>query len=118
MASKRLQLVEALKKPNYTAEEVGALTVDATRAEIAKARQEAIDISCSQAKTYTDSEIDPVKVLAAANKAAIEANAAAIALKADRAALDEVKARVSSLEIWHDNFVEVSLEEIATLFTS
>lgn len=61
-------------------------------------------------------EMDAVEALAAANKAAHEANAAAIALKASQADLNAVSDRVTTLETWHSNFVEVSEEEINGLF--
>lgn len=62
------------------------------------------------------SEMDAVEALAAANKAAHEANAQAIALKADASALNAVSDRVTTLETWHNNFTEVSEEEINNLF--
>ena len=62
------------------------------------------------------SEMDAVEALAAANKAAHEANAAAIALKASQADLEAVSGRVTDLETWHNNFTEVSEEEINKLF--
>jgi predicted nucleic acid-binding Zn-ribbon protein len=61
-------------------------------------------------------EMDAVEALAAANKAAHEANAAAIALKASQADLEAVSGRVATLETWHNNFTEVSEEEINALF--
>ena len=61
-------------------------------------------------------EMDAVEALAAANKAAHEANAAAIALKASQADLEAVSGRVTALETWHNNFTEVSEEEINSLF--
>lgn len=62
-------------------------------------------------------EMDAVEALAAANKAAHEANAAAIALKASQADLEAVSGRVTTLETWHNNFTEVSEEEINALFS-
>ena len=62
------------------------------------------------------SEMDAVEALAAANKAAHEANTAAIALKASQADLDKVAGRVTTLETWHNNFVEASEEDINALF--
>lgn len=62
------------------------------------------------------SEMDAVEELAANNKAAHEANAAAIAKKADETALTAVSDRVTALETWHNNFTEVSEEEINSLF--
>ena len=67
----------------------------------------------AQAKT----DIDAVEAQAAANKSAHEANAAAIALKADQTALNGVGERVTAIETWHANFVEVSEEEINQLFS-
>lgn len=61
-------------------------------------------------------EMDAVEALAAANKAAHEANTAAIALKASQADLTAVSDRVTALETWHNNFTEVSEEEINSLF--
>lgn len=61
-------------------------------------------------------EMDAVEALAAANKAAHEANAAAIALKASQTDLDAVSGRVTTLETWHNNFTEVSEDEINSLF--
>ena len=61
-------------------------------------------------------EMDAVEALAAANKAAHEANAAAIALKADATALTAATDRITAIENWHANFVEVSEEEINGLF--
>ena len=52
----------------------------------------------------------------AANKSAHEANAAAIALKASQDDLNGVANRVTAIETWHANFVEVSEEEINALF--
>ena len=61
-------------------------------------------------------EMDAVEALAEANKAAHEANAAAIALKASQADLNAVSGRVTAIEEWHENFVEVSEAEINALF--
>lgn len=66
--------------------------------------------------TQAKSDIDAVEALAAANKAAHEANAAAIALKASQADLEAVSGRVTTLETWHNNFLEVSEEDINNLF--
>ena len=62
------------------------------------------------------SEMDAVEALAAANKLAHEANAAALLLKASQADLEAVSGRVTAIEDWHKNFVEVSEEEINGLF--
>ena len=61
-------------------------------------------------------EMDAVEALAAAADAAAKANASAIALKASQADLDAVSGRVTAIETWHSNFVEVSEEEINGLF--
>ena len=67
-------------------------------------------------------EMDAVEALAAANKTAHEANAAAILLKADKTALEaEVEratGRENAIEAKVDAFVEVSEEEINSLFTA
>ena len=66
------------------------------------------------------SEMDAVEALAAANKAAHEANAAAIAKKADQTALEaevtRATGRENDIEAKVDAFVEVSEEEINALF--
>ena len=66
------------------------------------------------------SEMDAVEALAAANKAAHEANAAAIAKKADQTALqaeiERATAAEEALGARIDEFVEVSQEEIESLF--
>ena len=61
-------------------------------------------------------EMDAVEALAAANKAAHEANAAAIALKASQADLEALEERVAANEAGLAEFVEVSEEEINSLF--
>lgn len=61
-------------------------------------------------------EMDAVEALAAANKSAHEANAAAIALKASQADLDALTERVAANETAIANFVEVSEEEINAMF--
>lgn len=65
-------------------------------------------------KTY----VDTVEALAAANKAAHEANAAAIALKASQADLEAAVARIVKNEADIAAFVEVSEEEINALFVA
>ena len=62
------------------------------------------------------SEMNAVEALAAANKSAHEANAAAIALKADITALNAVSDRVTTLETWHENFEEMSEDDVNNLF--
>lgn len=62
-------------------------------------------------------DMDVVEALAAANKSAHEANAAAIILKAAQSDLDAVSDRVDGLETWHENFTEVSEQEISNLFS-
>lgn len=66
--------------------------------------------------TAMDSRMNAVEALAAANKAAHEANAAAIALKADATALTAVSDRVGALETWHTNFAEAETTDIDALF--
>lgn len=61
-------------------------------------------------------EMDAVEALAAANDAAIKALQSAVALKASQADLEAVSGRVATLETWHNNFTEVSEEEINALF--
>lgn len=72
--------------------------------------------------TTLEGEMDAVEALAAANKTAHEANAAAILLKADKTALEaEVEratGRENAIEAKVDAFVEVSEEEINSLFTA
>ncbi len=67
---------------------------------------EKADKALTDAKAYTNAEVakdrtrlDAVEALAAANKAAHEANASAIALKADKTALDEEIARAKAAEV-------------------
>jgi hypothetical protein len=60
--------------------------------------------------------MDAVEALAAANKAAHEANAAAIALKASQEDLNTVSDRVTELETWHENFIECTEDDINSLF--
>lgn len=99
---------------------VGALeTASATHA--LASDLSALDARVTTAEGEIDtlqSEMDAVEALAAANKAAHEANAAAIALKAAQTDLEAVSGRVTALETWHNNFTEVSEEEINSLFTA
>lgn len=64
------------------------------------------------------SEMDAVEALADAADKAAKANAQAIALKAAQADLEAVSDRVTTLETWHNNFVECSQEDINGLFTA
>lgn len=64
------------------------------------------------------SEMDAVEALAAAADAAAKANATAIATKASNDDLTAVSNRVTTLETWHNNFTEVSEDEINGLFTA
>lgn len=74
-------------------------------------------VTVEEGKVATlEGKMTAVEALAAANKAAHEANAAAIATKAAQADLDAVSGRVTALETWHNNFTEVSEEEINALF--
>ena len=99
-------------------ERVGALeTASATHALAADLTALAGRVTTAEGEIDTlQSEMDAVEALAAANKAAHEANAAAIALKASQADLQALDARVVTLETWHNNFTEVSEEEINSLF--
>ena len=109
--------------------ETGSVATD-----IANAKQEAIDAAAadasnkdvvvlSEAQKYADEEdakievrVDAVEVLAAANKAAHEANAEAIKLLAAQADLDALELRVDAVEEWQANMVEVTEDEINGLF--
>ena len=62
------------------------------------------------------SEMDAVEALAAANKTATETNATNIAKKADITALTAATDRITTLETWHENFIECSQEDINNLF--
>ena len=74
-------------------------------------------VTTEEGKVATlEGKMTAVEALAAANKAAHEANAAAIATKAAQADLEAVSGRVTALETWHNNFTEVSEEEINALF--
>lgn len=98
----RVAAVEAASATHALASDLTALTTRVTTAEG--------EIDTLQ------TEMDAVEALAAANKAAHEANAAAIALKASQDDLTAVSDRVTALETWHNNFTEVSEEEINSLF--
>lgn len=98
----RMQAVEAASATHALASDLTALTGRVTTAEG--------EIDTLQ------TEMDAVEALAAANKAAHEANAAAIATKAAQADLEALDGRVTAIETWHANFVEVSEEEINSLF--
>ena len=62
------------------------------------------------------SEMDTVEAKAAANEGAIATNAANIAKKADQTALESAVGRITTLETWHSDFIEVSEAEINALF--
>ena len=66
--------------------------------------------------TTLEGEMDAVEALAAANESAISALQTAIALKADATALNAVSDRVTTLETWHENFLECSEEDVNNLF--
>ena len=99
-------------------ERVGALeAASATHALAADLTALAGRVTTAEGEIDTlQTEMDAVEALAAANKSAHEANAAAIALKASQADLEAVSGRVTTLETWHNNFTEVSEEEINALF--
>ena len=62
------------------------------------------------------SEMDAVEALAAANESAIKALQTASATHALQSDLEAVSGRVTTIETWHSNFVEVSEQEINDLF--
>ena len=63
-----------------------------------------------------ETEMDAVEALAAANEAAIGTLNTTVATKAAQTDLTAVGDRVTAIENWHANFVEVSEEEINSLF--
>lgn len=63
----------------------------------------------------TEGKITILEGLAAANKAAHEANTIAISARALQTDLDGVSGRVTTLEDWHKNFLEATKEEIQSL---
>ena len=99
-------------------ERVGALeTASATHALASDLTALAGRVTTAEGEIDTlQTEMDAVELLAAANKAAHEANAAAIATKAAQADLEAVSGRVTTLDTWHENFVECSQEDINGLF--
>lgn len=66
--------------------------------------------------TTLESEMDAVEAKAVANETAISGLQTAVAGKAAQSDLDGVSGRVSTLEGWHENFVECSQEDIQGLF--
>lgn len=103
-------------------ERVGALEVaSATHALKSEVEAVAGRVTTVEGKVGTlETEMDAVEVLAAANKAAHEANAAAVALKADKTALEAEIARAKAAEEANAaaiaSFIEVSEAEINALF--
>ena len=99
-------------------ERVGALeTASATHALASDLTALDGRVATAEGKVTTlEGKMTAVEALAAANKSAHEANAAAIALKASQEDLNGVAGRVTAIETWHANFVEVSEEEINALF--
>ena len=97
---------------------VGALeTASATHALASDLTALASRVTTAEGEIDTlQGEMDAVEALAAAADAAAKANAQAIALKADATALTAVSDRVTVLETWHNNFTEVSEQEINDLF--
>lgn len=73
-----------------------------------------LETDMAQAKT----DIDAVEAKAAANESAIGTLNTTVAGKASQSDLDGVSGRVTTLETWHNNFTEVSEEEINSLFTA
>ena len=108
----------------YAAKSLETTVANLSTAVDGKAAQSDVDTISGKVGTLeTDmaqakEDIDAVELLAAANKSAHEANAAAIALKASQADLEAVSGRVATLETWHENFVECSQEDINGLFTA
>ena len=98
----RVAAVEAASATHALASDLTALTTRVTTAE--------------GKITTLEGKMTAVETLAAENKAAHEANAAAIALKADQTALNGVSDRVTALETWHENFSECSEDDIKSLF--
>lgn len=68
----------------------------------------------AQAKT----DIDAVEAKASANETAIGTLNTTVANKADTTALTAATDRITAIETWHANFVEVSEEEINALFST
>lgn len=66
--------------------------------------------------TTLEGKMTAVEAKAAANETAIAANATEIAKKAAQADHEALAGRVATLETWHNNFTEVSEEEINSLF--
>ena len=60
--------------------------------------------------------MDAVEAKAAANETAIGTLNTTVATKAAQSDLDAVSGRVTTIETWHSNFIEVSEEEINGLF--
>ena len=109
----------------YTDEEIDKVEATITTlTETVNGKAAASDVTALAGRVETaegeidtlQTEMDAVEALAAAADAAAKANAAAIALKADATALTAVSDRVTTLETWHNNFTEVSEEEINSLF--
>lgn len=61
-------------------------------------------------------DVDAVEALAAANDAAIKALQTASTTHATKTEVEAVSNRVTALETWHNNFTEVSEDEINSLF--
>lgn len=66
--------------------------------------------------TTLEGEMDAVEALAAANESAIKALQTASATHALKTEVEAVSGRVTALETWHNNFTEVSEEDINSLF--
>lgn len=74
-------------------------------------------VTAEEGKVSTlQTEMDAVEALAAANEAAIKALQTASANYALKSEVTAVSDRVTTLETWHNNFVECSQEDINGLF--
>jgi hypothetical protein len=76
------------------------------------------DAAEGNAKTYADGLNTSMTTKVNAIDARVTANEGAIATKAAQADLTAVGNRVTAIETWHANFVEVSEEEINALFAT
>ena len=97
--------VEALETASATHALASDLTALAGRVETAEGEIDTLQ-----------SEMDAVEAKAAANETAIGGLQTAVAGKAAQTDLTAVSDRVTTLETWHNNFTEVSEEEINALF--
>ena len=100
----RVAAVEAASATHALASDLTALT---TR------------VGTAEGKVSTlETEMDAVEAKAAANETAIGTINTELAKKAAQADLEAVSGRVTAIETWHENFVEVSEAEINALFAT